>query len=847
MRTAIVILLLLGCSPRLWAQHPDFPLEWNEGYLIVGIDVRNIFWTSFSIDGGGTFGDAHRFTRKTLQTELVYEIIRLPAGSYHWDRLGLLNTSYFRFGEDEYPMTVEAGQINYGGVFVGRRSGNDRATFKVINRATAAILHLETCCLNILERYPLRSGLINKDPFLDYYSSHKLYHEIPVDLRNDSKMETGENSSEEPEAAIESLIARDFFRRNRYAGPELSPNGKLVAAFEDVNEVRHLILLNPISEYKRGIIAEDDALVLEDVRWIDNDDLLITYRVRDVERMAHAKVLFEDGLPVDARLSLLGEHWYVVDPLPEMEDKAAIVVYKNGLPNLHTIDINDSTSKILGSRDRKFQKKMKSTFKWLLSRNGRVRAAVGLDDDKLTQTLWYRTSKSNKWYAIWVGDPGVTIAPVLAADDDRTLTVISNEFTENTILTTYDRVSGTYGETVFEVEGSDIESVELDSAKTRIIRVATTQEGVIRHHYMGDAKAQYPQLLDYDTYGSEPYIIGQSNDGQQVLVQTSTSDDPGTYYLLDVNDNVAYEIGELRPWLTKFRLGSSRVVTANTSDGLEIEAFLTVPDPEAYPKPPLIVMPHGGPIGVQDRQHFDPMVQMLATLGYAILRTNYRGSGGYGKSFEEGGEGQWGRLIERDIEASLDAVLALNIVDAEKVCIFGASYGGYSALISAIQSPERYKCAASYAGVTDMPLMFHAFRVNRSNLIRSFLERIVGDPESELDSMIHYSPVFNADKIEVPVLIVHGEQDDTVDMEHYERMVMMLNRFGKDVEYYTLDREGHGFVYLDSAVSFFSILDQFFRRAMDLPESSVAKVVHENVVWPGIDVENPAPSASRSE
>ena len=825
-RTLPVILIFLLLPIQLQAQQELPPLEDGEGYLVVGIDMYNIFWTGFSIDGDGKLGNAHQFTTKELQRKLIYEIIKLPAGQYHWSRIRLKNYSWFSFSKKAFPMIVEAGRINYGGDFHGRAAGGEGAHFKILNRATAAIEYLENCCAGLLRQYTLQSGVSAEDPFLEYYSS--------LDHNHDHDPATKEQSESELEGNLTTSLTQDFFRRSKYYAPQLSPDGKLIAVFEQVDDVRQLMLLDPVHEYKHIIIAEKSnraEIELNDVHWIDNDDLLFTYTVWGTDRMANAKVVFQDGQPVDIKLKVLDDGWYLVDPLIGLEDRASVVVYKEGKPNLHTIDINESETQVMGVRNRKLQNKINSTFSWMINRNGRVRAAVGIDED-LKKTLWYRTTKSNKWKAIWEGDPEVTIVPVLAWDDDRTLTVITNENSDHTLLTSYDRKTKTYGETIFEIVGSDVESVTLDPLKTRIVRVTTTQDGLIRHHYMGDEKALYPQLLDYETYGSEPYIIDQSTDGQRAIVQTSTSDDPGSYFLLDVNDRLSYRFGNLRPWISKFRIGSSRIIKAASSDGLEVESFLTMPDSATYPKPPLIVMPHGGPISVQDRQHFNSEVQLLATLGYAVLRTNYRGSSGYGKSFEEKGQRQWGRLIEDDIEASLDAVIDLNLVDASKVCIYGVSYGGYSALISAIRRPEKYRCAASYAGVTDMPLLFHAFSVNRSNIIRAAIERIVGDPEDELETMTRYSPVFNVDKLNVPVLLAHGNKDETVDFEHYERMLMMFEHFQKDVEHFSLSREGHGLYYLASSMTFYSRLDRFFRNAMDLPEPASESIVHEGVVWP---------------
>src|SRR5690606_16534423 len=218
------------------------------------------------------------------------------------------------------------------------------------------------------------------------------------------------------------------------------------------------------------------------------------------------------------------------------------------------------------------------------------------------------------------------------------------------------------------------------------------------------------------------------------------------------------------PWLADFEFAPTEVIVARGSDGLSIEAFLTLPEGDG--RRPLIVMPHGGPVGVSDHLHFDRDVQFLASLGYAVLRVNFRGSAGYGKAFREAGYHSQGTLIEDDIDAALAQALQDHPLDASRMCTLGFSYGGYSALIAAARAPTRYRCAISVAGVSDRLLFFTASDSARTAEGRKILETIIGDPSTQTRQMIETSPVYRYQDIRIPVMLVHGAKDQRVDIEH---------------------------------------------------------------------------------
>jgi dipeptidyl aminopeptidase/acylaminoacyl peptidase len=268
-------------------------------------------------------------------------------------------------------------------------------------------------------------------------------------------------------------------------------------------------------------------------------------------------------------------------------------------------------------------------------------------------------------------------------------------------------------------------------------------------------------------------------------------------------------VAEVAPWLDGRLLSETLALDVATTDDLVVEAFLTLPA-NGGETLPLLALPHGGPIGVSDDRYFSSEVQWLAHNGYAVLQVNYRGSRGYGEEFKNAGLRQWGRGIEDDIEAAVRRVLAdYPRIDADRVGVFGGSYGGYSAVMSVIRNPELFKCAASYAGVMDLTLLFTQSELNRTDYLRETLSRYVGDPEVDQAEQMEHSPVYRYRDIKRPVLLGHGMEDTIVDVEHSWRLRKMLFLAGADPEFILLDGVGHGFRYVDDARDFYEPLLAF--------------------------------------
>lgn len=300
-------------------------------------------------------------------------------------------------------------------------------------------------------------------------------------------------------------------------------------------------------------------------------------------------------------------------------------------------------------------------------------------------------------------------------------------------------------------------------------------------------------------------IIGQSDDFRLALAYSTGPKNPGTFFLIDAEKRAMVNELETRPWLRDTVLGNVAPIEITTRDGLSVRSYLTTPGGKEK-NLPLVVLVHGGPHGIYDTWGFDPEAQLLASRGYAVLQVNFRGSGGRGQAFLEAGFGKWGEEMQDDITDTVRWVVSEGIADPERICIYGASYGGYSALVGAYRDPELYRCAIGYAGVYDLPMMYDKGDIPEAESGVNFLESVLGTDRAELESR---SPTFNAAKIRAKVMLVHGKLDERAPFAHARKMRQALIDAGNPPQWLVENREGHGFRDHDNRLAMYTALVAF--------------------------------------
>ncbi len=280
-------------------------------------------------------------------------------------------------------------------------------------------------------------------------------------------------------------------------------------------------------------------------------------------------------------------------------------------------------------------------------------------------------------------------------------------------------------------------------------------------------------------------------------------------------------------------LAEMKPVSYKSSDGLEIHGYLTIPVGKQLKNLPAVILVHGGPKGPRDNWGYNAFVQFLANRGYAVLQPNYRASGGYGKKFLNAGNMQWGKLMQDDITWGVKYLIAQGIVDKNKIAIMGGSYGGYATLAGLAFTPDVYACGVDIVGPSNIFTLLESVPAYWESG-RAFLYSMVGDPNTEEGKkrIQEASPLFSADKINRPLLIIQGANDPRVKKAEADQIVIALRNKGKQVSYLLADDEGHGFAKPVNNMAMFAEIEKFLagilggRYQESMPED-VAKRLNE--------------------
>jgi dipeptidyl aminopeptidase/acylaminoacyl peptidase len=461
---------------------------------------------------------------------------------------------------------------------------------------------------------------------------------------------------------------------------------------------------------------------------------------------------------------------------------------------------------------RQLVKPYPGVWSWYADRDGVVRAGLGTEGTRWW--LFYRETAQSGFKKIGAGDRPENailtevekLLPVAGSDKGY---AIANKATGRYGVYRYDFVADTLGEPVFEHPEVDVDSVGF-SPRTGEPDAIFYVDDRDRVAWLDPRMKAVQARLDRALPGAVNRIVSRDSEDRRMVVWSGGASDPGSYYIFD---RVKGELRELaRPYasLDGKPLAPVRSLRYAARDGLSIPAYLTMPLGRPERSLPLIVMPHGGPF-IRDKWTYDPWAQFLANRGYAVLQPNFRGSTGYGKAHVEAASGQFGRRMQDDLDDGVRRLAAEGIVDPKRVCIMGASYGGYAAMWAAVRNPETYRCAISFAGISDVGEML---RFDRSQWIarryyRDWRDRIRGDGGFDLARV---SPIARAAEIRVPVLIAHGEKDQNVPVAQSKLLHLALLRARVEHEFVLYPDEGHGLGRVEDSVDFLKRVEAFLAR-----------------------------------
>lgn len=357
----------------------------------------------------------------------------------------------------------------------------------------------------------------------------------------------------------------------------------------------------------------------------------------------------------------------------------------------------------------------------------------------------------------------------------------------------YDLDKEEFGKPVAEHPVYDLHSAFISRDGTRVQRycyiahvtTCETQDAKLNAHLKG--------LNRFFKESANIYVVDSSENNEVLLLYVEGPSDPAAYYWYDRAKAQIERIGVEQLAMSGKAMPTATTIRYRARDGRELSGYLTRPAGATDATPlPLVVYPHGGP-AARDHLTFDLYVQYFASQGYAVFQPNFRGSEGFGREHAESGFGEWGRKMQDDISDGLAALVEKKLVDPARVCIVGASYGGYAALAGVSLTPDLYQCAVSIAGVGDLEdfLNWRRKKHGADSELYAYWKRQIGDPDADVARITAVSPARQVDRIKAPILLIHGDADDVVPISQSKDMKARLDKSGRHTQLIKLKDEGH--------------------------------------------------------
>ncbi len=620
-------------------------------------------------------------------------------------------------------------------------------------------------------------------------------------------------------AGLQRISVEDFGALPFMVRPRISPDGRRLLARAYVKGELRLAVVDLNDSTKSTTIPIPEKRDLLWYRWAGNDRLLISVGLSSrlfgseiyVTRLVMVDLTNEQAHFIGKRSAgIQGDDVIYLDP----DGKWLLLSMQQTIydyPSVWHVDLDTvKLKKVVPSQP--------SVWQWFADSSGVVRTGIGRTKNR--RWVLYRKDGDSRFERIVnvkASDKeasGEIDNIVLVSGSDQGY-LVSNARTGRFGLYRYDIAQDEIGETVFEHPTVDIDYIDIaDDGSIRAIHYVDDRR---RIEWLDPELKVIQEQIDNAIPDRMNWIISRSRDHERMIVWTSTASDPGRYYVYDLAVGKMHLLAKPYERIDPKLLAPVESVSYKARDGLEIPSYLTLPR-EREPKGlPLVVVPHGGPFA-RDEWFYDYEVQFLANRGYAVLQPNFRGSTGYGKAFVEKGEGQWGRGMQDDIDDGVKWLVERGIVDPKRVCIMGASFGGYAAMWAAARNPEIYRCAISYAGVSDVEAMLRYDRklFTATRYYRSWRSDVQGDEDFDLATV---SPLKAVDRIGIPLLLAHGSRDETVPPSHTKKMHAALTKANKPHEYVIYDGEGHGFESRENLVDYLKRVEAFLSKhnPADLP------------------------------
>jgi dipeptidyl aminopeptidase/acylaminoacyl peptidase len=635
-----------------------------------------------------------------------------------------------------------------------------------------------------------------------------------------------------------------FFANPEFSGALLSPEARHLAVKVNGPNQRDRLAIVNLLDNSIKVVAQFSDVDVGDIEWVNEERLILNTRDRQTAPgdLRYGPGLFavnrdgSDFRQLAARSTepirstsiykLLPWHTYLAGQRGAQNSSAVYVlstVYAStgeaDYVSLRQLDTLTGRSTVV--------KPPGKVRRWLLDQNGEPRLAV--TRERNIESVLYLEQDGSTWrqlarFDAYLGGPDA-FTP-LSFGPDGTLYVSARMGKDTLSVHAYDLAGNRIVPTpIISLDGYDFSG-------NMIVR----QGKLLGVRHLGDARttrwfdpamlatqaridALLPSTINLVSLAARP--------ATPFMLVTSYADrQPGKFSLFNSETGKLSIIGETQPLIQPAQMSEQRRVRYQARDGLDIPAWLTVPNGSSGKQLPLVVLVHGGPYVRGSSWQWDAEVQFLASRGYAVLQPEFRGSTGFGSKHFRAGWKQWGLKMQDDIADGARWAIAGGVADPRRICIAGASYGGYAALMGLVNDPDLYRCAIDWVGVTDIDLLYSGHWSFKSDLGDDWkqygMPELIGDRVADAAQFQATSPIAQAARITQPLLLAYGAADRRVPLYHGKQFHAAVKQHNRDVEWVVYDEEGHGWTLPKNRIDFWGRVEKFLDRNIG-KDSAAAK------------------------
>lgn len=617
----------------------------------------------------------------------------------------------------------------------------------------------------------------------------------------------------------------DFFQPSSFGGATISPDGKHVAMLMQTPNKRLALTIMDTTTNKLQVIARYSNTDITSAQWLNNQRLLYSmgdrylaggeYRIGpglyaiDKDGTNEREIIERAPTPDKPKFRVLGSHYSLHSIAGANYPNEVYVITRSGtrkkpaatLLRVNTLD--GITTGVNAPND---------VSSFLTDMEGELRLVIRSHNER--RSILYKDPKNNEWRNViefdGVTDDGIT--PINIGPDNR-LFVTANNGNDLKSLYEFDLESNKlHSEPIVTLDGFDFEGSMIFSKRHKKLLGIRYETDAGANLWFDDEIKKVQDDIDLLLPATINRISLPRENSEFVLVTSSSDIQPGMYLLFNRNTKKLSALGLTHPQINDQHMSKKSFVRIKARDGLEIPTYLTLPKNSNGKNLPLIVMVHGGPYVRGGHWNWDPQVQFLASRGYAVIEPDFRGSVGYGKKLFRSGWKQWGLKMQDDLDDVRQWAIDQSYADPNRVCIAGASYGGYATLMGLIRNPELYRCGISWVGVSDINLLYDVAWSDGSEQAQKYgMPVMIGDQIADAAQLKATSPLEQASRLKNPLILAYGAADVRVPLIHGTKLYDAIKSHNEQVEWIVYKDEAHGWRRLDNNVDFWNRVEKFLK------------------------------------